>query len=272
MMTALQPIALTYVPLELIDEPTFAMRQSFDPVAMEELVDSIRNNGVIQSLALVKTGDRYRVAAGHRRSIAARMAGLDEVPAAVYPENTPVEEILKIEENQRRERVNPADEALYLAKLLSERCENDVFKLCAVTGQKQSYVEGRLNLLIGYEEVFQALQERRINLSVALELNKYKDHGFAVMDLHTAIETGATARYIVRLRTEREKLFDQYPQAPPAGEAPADYQAPPPPLQACCVCGESHDPWNLDMIYVHRGGPCKKILERQLGPGAGGGE
>jgi len=263
---------LQTVPIDLIDEPDLPMRQSFDPQAMEELVISIRANGVIQSLALVRNGERYRVAAGHRRSIAARIAGLKEVPAAVYPEGTPLEEVLKVEENSRRERVNPADEALYFAKLLAERCGEDVFKLCALTGQKQSYVEGRLNLITGFEEVFLALQNRRINLAVAVELNKYKDHGFMLIDLETAIETGATARYIVRLRTQREHLFEHYPQTPPPPGAAPDYQMPPPPRQVCAVCGEGHDPWNLDVIYLHRGGPCKKILERALGPGAAGGE
>jgi ParB/RepB/Spo0J family partition protein len=261
---------LQSVPIRLIDEPDLPMRQSFDPTAMEELVASIRAHGVIQSLALVQNGERYRVAAGHRRAIAARIAGLKEVPAAVYPENTPLEEILKVEENNRRERVNPADEALYYAKLLEERCGNDVFNLCALVGQKQSYVEGRLNLITGYEEVFRALQNRKINLAVAVELNKYKDHGFMLVDLETAIETGASSRYLARMRTEREKLFARYPQPEPSADQALSYQAPPPLAQVCCVCGEGHDPWNLDPLLVHRGGPCKKILERALGPGAAG--
>lgn len=259
---------LMTVALELIDQPLTAMRQTFDPQDMEDLVQSIRTYGVIQSLALVRTGARYRVAAGHRRSIAAKLAGLTEVPAQVYPEGTPIEEILKVEENTKRERVNPADEALYYAKQLEERCDSDVFKLCALVGQKQSYVEGRLALITGYEEVFRALQERRINLSVAIELNKYKDHGYAIVDLQVAIETGASARYITRLRTEREKLFDAYPQPETQVTPGVEYQPPAPPRQVCCVCGEGHDPWNLDVIHIHRGGPCRGIMNRQFGPGS----
>lgn len=269
--TLTAPVLMS-VSLALIDEPYHAMRQSFDPIDMAELVESIKAYGVIQSLALVRVGARYRVAAGHRRRVAAKIAGLAEVPANVYPEGTPLEEIVKVEENTKREKVNPADEALYYARLLSERCGDDVFKLCGLVGQKQGYVEGRLNLLVGYEDVFRALQERRILLSVAVELNKYKDEGFAKMDLATAIETGASARYIARLRTEREKLFAS---VPPPAESPAptaDYVPPSAPTQVCCVCGEGHDPWNLDVIFVHRGGPCKGIMNRQFGPGSAGGE
>lgn len=270
MSRALDPPELMTVSIDLIDEPEFAMRQSFDPKQMEELVESIRAHGIIQTLALVRNGERFRVAAGHRRSIAARLAGLRAVPANVYPEHTPLEEIIKVEENRQRERVNPADEALYYAKLLVERCGEDVLRLCGLVGQKQSYVETRLNLITGYEAVFHALQDRKINLSVALELNKYTDEGFAQMDLLTAIETGATARYIVQLRTEREKLFEKYPQTPPPPDAGPSYTPAPPPRQACIVCDEGADPWNLTAIYVHNVGPCFKILKRAIG--APGGE
>ena len=159
------------------------------------------------------------------------MANLVTVPALVFPEGTPTEEAMKCTENLAREKVNPIDEALYFERLFRERCGSDVFALCGLVGKTQSYVEGRLNLLTGYEDVVRALQNNQITLSVAVELNKYKDEGFAKMDLATAIECGYSSRYVARMRTEREQLFERYPQPAAPAEVPADYQAPPPPRQ-----------------------------------------
>jgi ParB family chromosome partitioning protein len=269
--TAPGPIAMN-VPVDLIDEPDIAMRQSFDPAAMDDLVDSIRAHGVIQSLALVRAGERYRVAAGHRRSIAAVLAGLTEVPARVWPEGSPVEEILKFEENARREKVNPADEALYFMRLLEERCSGDVHKLCGMVGQKLSYVDSRLDLLRGHKEVLEAIGHRKISISVGQEFNKYKDRGMMLAHLKTACDAGATARQVIQWRTDYERMQDLYPQVEgPAVDAPVatGYTAP---KMECCVCGPADDAYNLEFMYVHRGGPCKKLLQRALESFGGGGE
>lgn len=260
---------LMRVPVALLNEPDIAMRQSFDPLQLEELVESIRAHGILQNLVLIRAGERYTVAAGHRRSIAAVLAGLDEVPALVFPEGTPAEEAMKVAENSARERVNPADEALYFNRLLTERCGNDTERLAGMVGLKLSFVEGRLDLLRGYPEVLEALQQRKINLAVAQELNRYKDAGFMKSHLSTAIETGARAKEVIRWRTDVERLHANYPQPDTApGAAPAPAMAAPPSM-ACLVCGESHDPYNLEMAYIHRGGPCKGLLRRALGPLAG---
>lgn len=263
---------LMRVDTDLLNEPDIAMRQSFDPQALDELVESVRAYGVIQSLVLIRDGERFRVAAGHRRSIAAVLAGRPNVPALVFPEGTPIEEALKFAENSKRERVNPGDEALYFKRLLDERCGGDVIRLAGLVGEKQSYVEGRLDLLRGYPEVLEALQHRKINLSVAIEFNRYKDKGHMLAHLQSAIDTGARAKEVIRWRTELERLFDLYPQQEAAPGEPAAAHTFAPPVMTCTVCGEGHDTYNLEMIYVHRGGPCKKILERALGPLAGGGE
>src|SRR5213079_2085192 len=179
------------VSLDLVDTPEDAMRQSFDDEKMQELIDSIRAHGVIQPVALVRTGDRFRVAAGHRRSVAAVHAGLDVIPAQVYPQGTPMEEAIKNHENAFREDVNPADEALYFKRLLDAHCEGDVMRLAGLVGRKQSFVEDRLDLLRGYPDVLEALKQRRINVSAAREFNKYKDEGYMRSHLIAAIEGGA---------------------------------------------------------------------------------
>lgn len=262
---------LMYVPLDLIDEPDEAMRQTFDPHKMDELIESIRAHGVIQPVALVQAGDRYRVAAGHRRSIAAVAAGLDEIPAAVYPEGTPTEEAVKNHENAFREEVNPAEEALYFQRVLKRSAGDDTVKLAGMVGRRLEYVEGRLNLLRGYPEVFEALREGKINVSVAREFNQYKDHGFMLSHLETVKTSGATARQVARWRTDLENMTAQFPQSDtPSTSMPAG-QPIEPPKMCCAVCGGSKDPYNLEFMYVHRGGPCADILDTALNRIGGGG-
>lgn len=245
------------------------MRQSFDEKALDELTASIREFGVIQPVAVVRDGKRYRVAAGHRRCIAAVHAGLEEIPAVIFPENTPLEEVIKVHENTRREKVNPADEAKYFRRLYEEKCGLDTNKLAAMVGEKREYVEGRLNLLRGYPEVLEALERRQIGVSAAIEFNKYKDAGHMRAHLKSAIDNGAKATEIQRWRTDLERMFAEYPQqdmnpSPLPGSQSSEARQ-----MACCVCGESHDPYNLEFMYIHRGGPCKKLLERSLGNLAG---
>lgn len=272
MSATLYKPAFQEIDIALIDEPDNAMRTRFDQHAMEDLADSIRDNGLIQPIAVVRSGGRYRVAAGHRRSIACVLAGLATVPAMVYPENTPLEEVIKNHENSRREKVNAADEAQYFKRLLDEKCGGDVNRLAGIVGERLSYVEGRLDLLRGYPEVFEALQEGHISITAAIELNRYKDHGFMLSHLRAAIQTGARATQISRWRTDLEKMFEQCPQPDVQPGSAAPLPSSQAPTMSCVVCGESHDPYNLEFIYIHRGGPCRKILDRALGAIGSGGQ
>ena len=58
-------------------------RREFDPAALEELAESIRQNGIITPITVRKVDDRYQIIAGERRWRASRMAGLEDIPAYV---------------------------------------------------------------------------------------------------------------------------------------------------------------------------------------------
>jgi ParB/RepB/Spo0J family partition protein len=264
------PYKAMIVDVALIDEPDNPMRETFDPQKMDELIQSIKEVGLIQPPSLIRTNGRFRVAAGHRRCLAASAAGLEKIHALVYPEGTPTEEALKNHENAFREDVNPAQEALYFQNQLEHQCGNDVLRLCGVVGRKQGYVEGRLNLLRGYPEVFEALRQGRITVAVALEFNKYKDHGHMLAHLDTAIVSGAKSTQVQRWRIDLERNMAMCaPVETPDGAMPAG-QSIEPPRMACIVCESSADPYNLEFAYIHRGGPCPELLKRALDRLAGG--
>ena len=95
-------------------------RQDFDPAALEELAQSIRETGVITPITLRKTGDTYQIIAGERRWRASRMAGLHEIPAVVLDVDENTAYALALIENLQREDLNPMEEAEGYRRLTQE--------------------------------------------------------------------------------------------------------------------------------------------------------
>ena len=153
--------------LELLDEPELAMRDSLDDVKFDELVDSIRLNGVQVPLIVEQRGARYLISAGHRRWLACKKLGASTVPCDVRQPGELDTEAIKIIENDDREKANPAETALYLQRLLDRRAHGDVEALCAIVRRPRKYVEDRLVLFHGDADVFDALRQRKIGLGVA---------------------------------------------------------------------------------------------------------
>ena len=73
-----------YLPISQVESCASQPRKQFDPDALADLADSIREHGIIQPLTVRKLqSGYYQIIAGERRWRAARMAGLSEVPAIV---------------------------------------------------------------------------------------------------------------------------------------------------------------------------------------------
>ena len=82
-MSKLDTREITMVPLDQIDRNE---KNFFVVNDVQDLMESIQINGILQPLLLVRSGERYRIIAGHRRYKAACLAGLKEVPAIILPE------------------------------------------------------------------------------------------------------------------------------------------------------------------------------------------
>jgi len=93
-------------------------RKDFDENALQELADSIKENGVIQPIIVQKKGSGYRIVAGERRWRASRLAGLKVIPAIVreLTDQQTMEQALI--ENLQREDLNPLEEAYAMQNLL----------------------------------------------------------------------------------------------------------------------------------------------------------
>jgi ParB family chromosome partitioning protein len=94
------------------------MRKQFPAEALRELADSIRQHGVIQPILVRRLPDGYELIAGERRWRAARMAGLERIPAIVRQDPAVESLVLGLIENLQREDLNPIEEAQGIQHLI----------------------------------------------------------------------------------------------------------------------------------------------------------
>lgn len=100
------------LPISQIESCQNQPRKSFDREKLEELAESIRQHGVIQPLTVRKLASGYyQIIAGERRWRAARLAGLEDIPAIIIEADDQKAMELAMIENLQREDLNPMEEA-----------------------------------------------------------------------------------------------------------------------------------------------------------------
>ena len=110
-----------YLPISQVESCATQPRKQFDPDALADLADSIREHGIIQPLTVRKLqSGYYQIIAGERRWRAARMAGLDQVPAIVIEADDRKAMELAMIENLQREDLNPMEEAEGYQQLMTQ--------------------------------------------------------------------------------------------------------------------------------------------------------
>ena len=109
------------VPLHRVEPNPLQPRKEFDPEALQDLADSLKEHGMIQPLTVRELpGGYYQIIAGERRWRAARMAGLEEVPVLVVEADDRKVMELALVENLQREDLNPMEEAQGYRSLMED--------------------------------------------------------------------------------------------------------------------------------------------------------
>jgi ParB/RepB/Spo0J family partition protein len=252
------------VPLGLIDPPALPSREGMDEERLDELTRDIRAKGILQPLLLAVDGTRFEIVAGHRRYLAASRAGLATVPALVYTTKAAALEGAKYSENRFREELGPAEEAIWFAELLERDCGGDVDRLCEQLGEKRAYVENRLALFQGDEQVFERLRERKITIGVAQALNRCADATYRRYFLRQAIVGGATVAVVTGWIQEWSRSLSA---TDGGSEGPTPAPAPgPQPVDEyfrCVLCGGTDHVYTMRPRQMH--GHCElAILEPLL--------
>ncbi|MBC5582313.1 ParB/RepB/Spo0J family partition protein [Anaerofilum sp. BX8] len=150
------------VPLEQIEPSPWQARRRFDPREMQALAASIRENGMLQPVTLQQLGkNRYALVAGERRVRAARMLGMEKVPAILTDYEDGQAAVLSLEENLQRQQLGPFEEAEALRQLLTlwNCTQTDGAKRL---GLSQSALANKLRLLAVAPEVRRAAEEAEL--------------------------------------------------------------------------------------------------------------
>lgn len=112
---------LREIPIDLIQRGRFQPRRDMDPAALQELADSIRQQGVMQPVVVRPIGEgRYELVAGERRWRATQIAELDRIPAIIRDVPDEAAIAMGLIENIQRENLNPIEEAFALQRLQEE--------------------------------------------------------------------------------------------------------------------------------------------------------
>jgi ParB family chromosome partitioning protein len=113
--------AISHLPLSALQAGKYQPRQKMDSGPLQELAESIREQGIMQPL-LVRaiSAGKYEIIAGERRFRAATLAGLTEVPVLVSLADDKGAAAMALIENMQREDLNPLEESQGLARLIEE--------------------------------------------------------------------------------------------------------------------------------------------------------
>ncbi len=158
---------ITSLPLIKVEPRMDQPRKRFEDEAMDELISSIREHGVIQPLTVRPIGGGYyQIIAGERRWRASREVGLEKVPVKVIEADDRTAMVLALVENLQREDLNPMEEARGYETLMKEygfTQEETAVKV----GKSRPVVANSLRLLKLPEEVAQMVEEGKLSLSLA---------------------------------------------------------------------------------------------------------
>ena len=95
-------------------------RKNFNQESLEELAESIKKYGVIQPIVVSKQDGYYGIVAGERRWRAAKIAGLEEIPAIIRNDDEQTNKEIALIENIQREDLNPFEKALGIRRLMDK--------------------------------------------------------------------------------------------------------------------------------------------------------
>ena len=149
------------VPLSRVTPNPHQPRRRMDDAGLEELAASIREHGVLQPVLVTETLDGYQLIAGERRVRAARLAGLDHIPALIRQLADRDQLEVALVENVQRADLDPIDEALAYRQLVDEfGLTQD--RVAERVGKARSSVANTLRLLDLHPDVQAAIGDGRL--------------------------------------------------------------------------------------------------------------
>jgi len=137
-------LAPNKVLLDDIILPSTQPRRYFEPQAMQSLVESVKQNGILQPLLVRPAGNKYELVAGERRYRAARAAALTEVPITVREMSEEQAVQYALTENLQREDLNPIEETEGTLQLLALQLGCETAEVSSVLYKMENEAKGKI--------------------------------------------------------------------------------------------------------------------------------
>ncbi|MBJ7551569.1 ParB/RepB/Spo0J family partition protein [Marinomonas ostreistagni] len=204
---------LTYLPVEWLSKGKFQPRRDMNPNQLDELANSIRNQGIMQPIVVRPLEEqRYEIIAGERRWRAAKIAGLDKVPVIIRHVEDSDAVVLALIENIQREDLNPIEEAVALQRLVEEFSLTQQ-QVADTVGKSRSAVANLLRLLNLTPDVRRLVEHGDIEMG----------HARALLGLETEYQAQAASIVITKSLSvrETEKLVKSFQQPKDEHEKPS---------------------------------------------------
>ncbi|WP_367864412.1 ParB/RepB/Spo0J family partition protein [Pedobacter sp. WC2423] len=174
-------------------------RSEFDQVALNELADSIRVQGLIQPITVRKAaGGNYQLISGERRLRASKLAGLTEIPAYVREANDQQMLEMALIENIQRENLNAIEVALSFQRMLEE-CNLKQEQLGERVGKNRSTVTNYLRLLKLPPAIQISIRDQKISMGHARALISVEETDKQLFIHQEIIDKGLSVRKVEEL-------------------------------------------------------------------------
>ena len=189
--------SLVELPIKDIRPNPFQPRKTVDPAALEELVSSIKQAGLLQPIVVRRAngGSTYELIAGERRLRACQQLGWERIPAVQREADDRTLLTLALIENLQRDGLSPVDEARGYERLIAEfqLAQQDV---ADAVGRDRSTVANALRLLKLPEVVLQMLHEGQLSVGHARALLALEDPRIVTNLAREAVAQGLSVREV----------------------------------------------------------------------------
>ncbi len=185
--------ATANIPLNQISPNPKQPRTTFVESQLEELAQSIRELGIIQPITLRNENGHYTIISGERRWRAARIAGLESIPAYVREVDDEQMHAMALVENLQRADLNPIEISIGLRRLMEE-CSLTQEAVAQRVAMKRSSVSNYLRLLKLIDEVQFALKQGLITMGHAKAIASLQSEEQQVELLRVCIERAISVR------------------------------------------------------------------------------
>jgi len=222
------------IPISQIKVGEHAQRIDAEDPETVELAASIKRLGVINPLVVCRDGDELRLVAGHRRIVAATLAGLQVVPCYIRTSEKDVDAEISFAENFFRKDLSPVELACALKGCLQKETMT-IQQLAAGFHRSEHWVNSMIAVADWPGDVLEAIHNEKISVSAGSNLACVTEPEYRAFLVRNAVESGATARTTAAW-LQAWQAYRPPEQAITAEPLPAGMPQVPLVPQAPCLC------------------------------------